>query len=94
MTQPTNGIVADVEAFLARFKTPQTAIAALGALVAAFGSIGILDTPLVGWLQGVLSAALALITAFAARPITAALVKRAARKANAAARPTRINPAA
>lgn len=87
MTDPTPApapkptVIADVEAFLARFKTPQTAVAAIGMLVSAFGAIGILSAPLTGWLQGILSAVLALIAAIVSRPVTAALVKRAASKA-------------
>lgn len=81
MTNPSGGIFADVEAFLAKFTNPQTALTAVVALVSAFGSIGILQAPLVGWLQGVLSAALALVAAVAAKPASAALARRAARKA-------------
>jgi membrane protein implicated in regulation of membrane protease activity len=79
-TPPSPSILQDVEAFLEKFKNPQTAVAMLSTLVAAFGSIGILDAPLTGWLQGVLSAALALVAALLAKPATAAVVRRAARK--------------
>lgn len=78
MTTPS-GILAEVEAFLEKFRNPQTAVVALAALVSAFGSIGILQAPLVGWLQGVLSAALALLSAIATKPATAVLARRAAR---------------
>lgn len=78
---PKSTFVQDVEALLVRFENPQTAIATLSTLVAAFGTVGILNAPLTGWLQGVLSAVLALVTALAAKPATAALVRRAARKA-------------
>lgn len=80
-TPPVKTFVQDVEAVLARFENPQTAVATLSTLVAAFGSIGILNAPLTGWLQGILSAILALVSAFLAKPATAALVRRAARKA-------------
>ena len=86
-----NQIITDVEAFLDRFKNPQTAITTLVGLVSAFGAIGILQAPLVGWLQGVLSAVLALVAAVAAKPASAALARRAARKA--AARSVRATPA-
>jgi multisubunit Na+/H+ antiporter MnhG subunit len=87
MTKPVNIVIADVEKFLAAFKNPQTAVTALAGLISALGAFGILQAPLVGWLQGVLAAIAALIVALLAKPVTAALVKRAARKAGPAPAP-------
>lgn len=61
MTNPVPVVIGQVESFLGQFKTPAGAIAALTAVVAILGEIGILTAPLAGALQAVLSAVLGVI---------------------------------
>lgn len=75
----TNPIVTEIEAVLAKFKSPQIAIQTLAALVASFGAVGILNAPLTGWLQGVLTAVLALIVAVTGKSATTAVLRRQAK---------------
>lgn len=72
-------IVTEIEAVISKFKSPQAAIQTLAALVAAFGAVGILNAPLTGWLQAVLTAALALVIAVSGKTATTAVLRRKAK---------------
>jgi hypothetical protein len=78
-----NSLVTDIEALLAKVRNPQAFIQTAAALVAAFGTVGILSAPLTGWLQGVLTAILALIVAVTGKSATSAALRRAAAKTTA-----------
>lgn len=71
----------NIEQIISSFKNPQTAITLIATLVSAFGAAGILSTDMTGGLKLVLSGVLAVIAAAAHRPASAALMRRAARKA-------------
>lgn len=78
---PPPSILTDVEAFLARFKNPQAAVNFASSIVSLAVGVGILQAPIAGWLQGVIAAAGALVLAFASKPVTAKVARRAAVRA-------------
>lgn len=74
----TNPVVTTIESFLGQFKTAAGAIAALTAVVAILGEVGILNAPLTGALQTVLSAILGLLVAAGVAKGAQSAAKRAA----------------
>lgn len=61
MSNPTP--IQRIETLLGQFKTPAGAVAALTAVVAVLGEVGILNAPLTGAIQTLLSAVLGVIVA-------------------------------
>jgi hypothetical protein len=74
MTNPTP--IQVIEKYWAQFKTPAGAVAGLTAVVAILGEVGILNAPLTGALQTLLSAVLGVIVAAGAGKAAQLAVRR------------------
>lgn len=77
MSNPNPLVV--VESWLGQFKTPAGAVAALTAVVAVLGEVGILNAGLTGALQTALSAVLGVIVAAGGAKVAQLSARRAAR---------------
>ena len=73
----------NIEQLISQLKSPQAVVSFLSTLVAVLGTVGILNTNLTGALQAVLAAILGLLVALGHTSASVALVRRAARRAQA-----------